>query len=96
MNKSELAAKVAEKAALSKKNAETALNAVLGAIQEALVAGDKVALIGFGTFEAKKRPARQARNPRTGETIKIAACKAPAFQAGKALKEAVNAKKGKK
>ncbi len=96
MNKSELAAKVAEKAALSKKNAETALNAVLGAIQEALVAGDKVALIGFGTFEAKKRPARQARNPRTGETIKIAACKAPAFKAGKALKEAVNAKKGKK
>ena len=90
MNKGELIAAVAAKAELTKKDSENALNAVLDVIAEAMAKDDKVQLIGFGTFEAKKRPARVARNPRTGESVKIAACKAPAFKAGKALKDAVN------
>ena len=90
MNKTELIAAVAEKAALSKKDAEKAVKAVLDTVEETLKKGDKVQLIGFGTFEAKNRPARVARNPRTGASVKIAACKAPAFKAGKALKDAVN------
>ena len=90
MNKTELVAALAAKTELSKKDAEKALNAVFETITEALKAGDKVALVGFGTFEAKERPARVARNPRTGEEIKVEASKNPAFKAGKALKDAVN------
>ena len=89
MNKGELIAKIAE-TGLSKKDSETALNAVLDVIAESMAKGEKVQLIRFGTFEAKNRPARVARNPRTGASVKIPACKAPAFKAGKALKDAVN------
>ena len=99
MNKSELIAALAEKGDFSKKDAEKALNAFVDVISGSLAKGDKVQLIGFGTFDMKKRPARVARNPRTGAEIKIAASKAPAFKAGKALKDKVNTpakKKGKK
>jgi DNA-binding protein HU-beta len=89
MNKTELIAAIAEKTNLTKKDSELALTAALEAITEALVDGDKVQLIGFGSFETKKREAREARNPRTGETIKVAASKAPVFKAGKALKDKV-------
>lgn len=90
MNKSELIAAVAEKAQLSKKDAEKAVGAVVSAVTDALVDGDKVQLVGFGTFEVRARDARTGKNPRTGEVIKIAASKVPAFKAGKALKDAVN------
>ena len=90
MNKGELVAAVAAKTELSKKQSEAALNGIVDVITDALVKGEKVQLIGFGTFETKARPARTARNPRTGEAVKIAASKAPAFKAGKALKDAVN------
>ncbi len=99
MNKSELVAAVAEKAGIAKKDAEKAVVGFVDVVTAALADNDKVQLIGFGTFEAKARPARTARNPRTGEEIKIAASKAPAFKAGKALKDKVNTpakKKGKK
>ena len=89
MNKSELIVAVAEKAALSKKDAEKAVKAVFDAVADALVAGDKVQLVGFGTFEVRARDARTGKNPRTGEVIKIAASKVPAFKAGKALKDAI-------
>lgn len=91
MNKTELVASVAEKTAMTKKDAEKAINALFATVQEALVAGDKVQLIGFGTFETKDRAARTGRNPATGATIQIAASKNPVFKAGKALKDAVNA-----
>ena len=81
---------VASKSGLSKKDAGQALNAFLAAVEEALVKGDAVQVIGFGTFEVRKRPARSGRNPQTGKKIKIKASKAPAFRAGKALKDAVN------
>ncbi len=90
MNKGELVAALAAKTELTKKDSETALNGVIDVISEALTKGEKVQLIGFGTFEAKERPARVARNPRTGEAVKIEASKAPVFKAGKALKDAVN------
>ena len=90
MNKTQLIDVVATKTGLKKKEAEAAVNAMNEAIVEALVAGDKVQLIGFGTYEVKTRAARDGRNPKTGETIKIAASKAPAFTAGKAFKDAVN------
>lgn len=90
MNKTELIAAVAENAALSKKDAEKAVNAMVGAITGALTDGDKVQLVGFGTFEVRGRSARTGKNPRTGEAIKIAASKVPSFKAGKALKDAVN------
>ena len=90
MNKGELVAALAAKTELTKKDSEVALNAILDVIADTIAKGDKVQLIGFGTFEAKSRPARVARNPRTGESVKIAACKAPAFKAGKALKDVVN------
>ena len=93
MNKSELINALAEKTSFSKKDAEKALNAFVDTINCALVKGEKVQLIGFGTFDVKKRPARTARNPRTGAEIKIAASKAPSFKAGKALTDKVNAKK---
>ena len=93
MNKADLIGKVAEKAGLTKKDAEKAINAFVASAQEALVKKDKVQLIGFGTFEVKARAARTGRNPQTGEAIKIAASKAPVFKVGKALKDAVNKKK---
>ncbi len=89
MNKVELIASVAEKSGLSKKDAEKALAAVLDSVKGALAAGDKVALVGFGTFEVRSRNARTGRNPRTKETITIPASKQPVFKAGKALKDAV-------
>lgn len=89
MNKSELVSSVAEKAELTKKDAEKAVNALFSAIEEALAKGDKVQLVGFGTFEVRERSARKGRNPQTGEEIEIAAAKVPAFKAGKALKDAV-------
>ncbi|MGB9792525.1 MAG: HU family DNA-binding protein [Thermacetogeniaceae bacterium] len=90
MNKAELISAVAEKAELTKKDAERAVNAVFEAIEEALAAGEKVQLVGFGTFEVRSRAARTGRNPQTGEEIQIAATNVPAFRAGKALKEAIN------
>lgn len=89
MNKTELIAAVAEKAALSKKDAEKAVKAVLDTVEETLVKGDKVQLIGFGTFEVRDRAEKEARNPRTGETVKVPAAKVPAFKAGAALKDAL-------
>ena len=89
MNKTELINAVAAKAEISKKDAEKAVAAVFGSIEAALVAGDKVQLIGFGTFEVKERAARTGHNPKTGEAIEIAASKIPAFKAGAALKNAV-------
>lgn len=91
MNKTELVANVADKAGLTKKDAEKAVNALFDSVQKALVEGDKVQLIGFGTFEVKARAARKGRNPQTGAEIEIAASKNPVFKAGKALKDAVNA-----
>lgn len=90
MNKTELAAAVAAKAELSKKDAEAAVSAVIEAITDALADGDKVSLIGFGTFDVKTRAARTGLNPRTKEKIEIPESKAPAFKAGKAFKDAVN------
>ena len=89
MNKTELIAAVAEKTDLSKKDADAAVSAVLGAITDALKAGDKIQLVGFGTFEGRNRAATQGRKPRTGETMTVPASKVPAFKAGKALKDAV-------
>ena len=90
MNKTELVANVAEKAGLTKKDAEKALTAVLESVQQALIEGDRVQLIGFGTFEVKARAARMGRNPQTGKDMEIPASKAPVFKAGKALNDAVN------
>ncbi len=89
MNKTELINAVAAKAEISKKDAEKALAAVIGSIEEALVKGEKVQLIGFGTFEVKERAARTGHNPKTGAAIEIAAAKVPSFKAGAALKNAV-------
>lgn len=89
MNKQELVAAVAEKAGLTKKDAEKAINAVIDSIKGALNQGDKVSLVGFGTFEVRARAARSGRNPQSGETIKIPAGKIPAFRPGKELKESV-------
>ncbi|MBE6789767.1 MAG: HU family DNA-binding protein [Ruminococcaceae bacterium] len=88
MNKTELVNAVAAKG-FSKKDADVAVKAVLDSITEALKKGEKVQLIGFGTFEVRERAEKEARNPRTGETIKVAATKVPAFKAGQALKDAV-------
>ncbi|KXO15549.1 HU family DNA-binding protein [Peptoniphilus sp. GNH] len=91
MNKSELVASIAQKSNLTKKDAETALNSFIASVQEALADGQKVQLVGFGTFEVRERKAREGRNPRNPEeVIKIPASKAPVFRAGKALKEVVN------
>ena len=90
MNKVDLVSAVAKQAELSKKDAGLAVEAVFDAISEALEKGDKVQLIGFGTFDVSERAAREGRNPRTGETMKIAASKAPRFKAGKALNDRVN------
>ena len=90
MNKTELVAAVAERAEISKKDSEKALKAFVDVVTEQLKADDKVQLVGFGTFEVSKRAAREGRNPQTGKTMKIAACKDPKFKAGKALKDAIN------
>ena len=89
MNKTELVSAVKEKTGFSGKDAEAAVKAVFDSVAEALAKGDKVQLIGFGTFEVRERPAREGRNPRTGETLKVEAAKVPAFKAGQALKNAV-------
>lgn len=90
MNKQDLVSSVAEKAGLTKKDAEKAVTAVFASIEEALAKGDKVQLVGFGTFEVRERAARKGRNPQTGAVIDIEAAKVPAFKAGKALKDAVS------
>lgn len=90
MNKAELIASVAEKAELTKKDAEKAVGALLATVEDALADGDKVQLVGFGTFEIRQRAARKGRNPQTGEEINIAAAKVPVFKAGKALRDAVS------
>ena len=90
MNKSDLIAAIAAKTGETKKSAEASLNAMSEAVTEALVKGDKVQLVGFGSFEVRKRAARKGRNPQTKEEIKIPASKAPVFKAGKALKDLVN------
>lgn len=92
MTKAELINSIAEKGELTKKDAEKALNAVVASITDALVNGDKVQIVGFGTFEVRERNAKEAINPRTKEKIQVPAKKAPAFKAGKALKDAVDAK----
>ncbi|GHA69623.1 HU family DNA-binding protein [Cognatilysobacter bugurensis] len=90
MNKGEFITAVADAAELSKADATRAVDGVINVITTALKKGDAVTLVGFGTFEVRKRAERQGRNPKTGDTIKIAASKNPAFKAGKALKDAVN------
>ena len=90
MNKTELVAAIASKANISKKDAEASVKAFTEVVAEELKKGEKIQLVGFGTFEVSKRAARTGRNPRTGEEMKIAASKAPKFKAGKALKDAVN------
>lgn len=90
MNKTELIASVAQKSELTKKDAEKAVKAIFEVISEGLAAGEKVQVIGFGTFETRERQAREGRNPRTNAVIKIEASKSPAFKAGKQLKELVN------
>lgn len=90
MNKTELVAAIAEQTELSKKDAEKALKAFTDIVADELKKGEKVQLVGFGTFEVSERAAREGRNPQTGETMTIAASKAPKFKAGKALKDLVN------
>ena len=90
MNKTELISAIAEKAELSKKDADKALKAFTDIVAEELKKGEKIQLVGFGTFEVSERAAREGRNPQTGEAMKIAASKAPKFKAGKALKDALN------
>ncbi len=93
MNKTELIAAIAAKTGETKKDAEATLNAFVNVVSETLAKGDKVQLVGFGSFEVRKRAARKGRNPQTKEEIKIPASKAPVFKAGKALKDLVNKKK---
>jgi len=90
LNKTELISELAQKVNMTKKDAEKVVNAFFGTVEEALKSGDKVQLIGFGTFEVRERQARKGRNPQTGEEISIPAARVPAFKAGKALKDAVD------
>ncbi|HHU69027.1 MAG TPA: HU family DNA-binding protein [Thermoanaerobacterales bacterium] len=90
MNKAELITSIAEKSGLTKKDSEKALNAFIESVEEALAQGEKVQLVGFGTFESRRRSARKGRNPQTGEEIDIPAANMPAFKAGKALKDKLN------
>ena len=90
MNKTELIAAIAEKTELSRKDAEKALKAFTEVVEEELKKGEKIQLVGFGTFEVSERAAREGRNPQTGETMQIAASKSPKFKSGKALKDAIN------
>ncbi len=92
MNKAELISSIAAKSGLNKKNSEAALNAIIASVEESLAKGDNVVLVGFGTFEVRERAARKGRNPQTKKEIMIPASKAPAFKAGKGLKDAVNKK----
>ncbi len=89
MNKTELIAAVSEKTGVSKKDCEKTISAMLDQVAESLAQGDKVQIVGFGSFEVKERQARTGRNPKTGEAVEIAASKAPVFKAGKALKDTV-------
>lgn len=91
MNRTELVAAMAEKTQLSKKDADLALKAFIDVVSEEMKKGEKVQLVGFGTFEVSERAAREGRNPQTGESMTIAASKSPKFKAGKALKDLVNA-----
>ena len=91
MNRVELVNKIAEKAEISKKDADKALTAFMDTIKETLASGDKVALVSFGTFEVTERAAREGRNPQTGEPVHISESKSPKFKAGKSLKDSVNA-----
>ena len=91
MNRTELVAAMAEKSQLSKKDAESALKAFIDVVSEEMQKGEKIQLVGFGTFEVSERAAREGRNPQTGETMTIAASKSPKVKAGKALKDLVNA-----
>jgi len=90
MNKADLISAVAQKSGLTKKDSEAAINAFISVVEDALTSGEKVVLVGFGTFETKNRAARKGRNPQTKETITIPASKAPVFKPGKALKDKVN------
>lgn len=90
MNKSDLVDSISKKTGLTKKDSELALNAFVESVSDSLKNNDKVQLVGFGTFEVRKRAARKGRNPQTGEEMKIAASNAPVFKAGKALKDIVN------
>ncbi len=90
MTKTELVTAMAEKSGVSKADTEKSLKAFIEVVQDALKSGDKVQLVGFGTFEVQDKPARQARNPRTGQMIDVAASKSPKFKAGKALKDYIN------
>ena len=90
MNKAELIAAIAERTELSRKDAEKALKAFTEVVEEELKKGEKIQLVGFGTFEVSERATREGRNPQTGETMQIAASKSPKFKAGKALKDAIN------
>lgn len=91
MNKAELVTKISEKSGLTKKDSEAALNAFMKSVEEALIEGEKISLVGFGTFEVRQRAARQGRNPRNPEeVIEIPASKAPVFKAGKGLKDIIN------
>lgn len=90
MNKAELVADVSDRSGLTKRDAEKAVNAIVESIEGALTKGDKVSLVGFGTFEVRSRAERSGRNPRTGATLKISASKVPAFKAGKALKDNIS------
>ena len=92
MNKTDLINSIATKSGLNKKNSEAALNALIGSVEDALKSGDKVVLVGFGTFEVRERAARKGRNPQTKKEITIPASKAPVFKAGKVLKDKVNTK----
>ncbi|MDA8194396.1 MAG: HU family DNA-binding protein [Thermaerobacter sp.] len=90
MNKSDLVTEVAERAGMTKKDAERAVNAVVETIEGALTKGDRVSLVGFGTFEVRERAARTGRNPRTGEALEISGSRIPAFKAGKSLKDSIS------
>ncbi len=90
MTKAEFVEQVAAESGLSKKQSDEAVKAVLKVLTDAMAAGDKVSFPGFGSFEVRERAAREGKNPRTGESVQIAACKVPAFKAGKSLKDAVN------
>ena len=92
MNKTEFVAAVAKKSGLSKKDAEKAVKAFVDTVSEQMVAGDKITIVGFGTFEVSERAAREGRNPKTGEAMPIPASKVPRFKAGQGLKDAVNGK----
>ncbi|OPZ94662.1 MAG: DNA-binding protein HU [Firmicutes bacterium ADurb.Bin419] len=92
MNKTELVNSIATKSGLNKKNSEAALNALIASVEETLEKGDKVVLVGFGTFEVRNRAARKGRNPQTKKEITIPASKAPVFKAGKGLKDIINKK----